>query len=77
MQPEHRSHSEPASGLELPQSGGLFDPAKHLLDPLSGVDRLAVALMPSGSPVDGRADVGDKVTGVVALVGGQRLARWG
>ena len=45
MQPEHRSHSGPASGLELPQAGGLFDPAKHLLNPLPGVDRLSVALV--------------------------------
>ena len=51
MQPEHRSLSGPASGHELPQSGGLFDP-------LPGVDRLAVALMASGSPVDGRATAG-------------------
>jgi hypothetical protein len=55
MQPEHRPHSGSARGLELPQAGGLFDPVKTLLDPLPGVDRLAVALMPSGASVDGGA----------------------
>jgi hypothetical protein len=35
----------PTSGLELPEAGGLLDPAKHLYNPLFGVDRFAVALM--------------------------------
>jgi len=43
MQPEQRLHLDSASGLELPESCGLFDPAKHLFDALSGVDRLGIA----------------------------------
>ncbi len=58
MQPEHRSHTGSASGFELPQSGRLLDPASHLLDPLPGMDRLAVALMPSGSSDTGGAAAG-------------------
>jgi hypothetical protein len=33
-----------ASSLELPEAGGLLDTAKHLFNPLFGVDRFAVAL---------------------------------
>jgi hypothetical protein len=42
-----------ASGLRLPEPCDLFDPANHLLDPLSGLDRLAIALVADGAPVDG------------------------
>lgn len=33
------------SGLELPEAGGLLDPAKHLFSTLFGGYRLALALM--------------------------------
>jgi hypothetical protein len=71
MQPEHRSHPGSAPGLELPQAGGLsllrrslrLDPAKHLLDPLTGVDGLGITLMANGAAVDGGAAAGLDVLG--------------
>jgi len=45
MQPKYRSHLGIALALELSKPICLFDPAKHLLDPLSGVDGLDVSLM--------------------------------
>jgi len=53
MQPEQRSHLVPTSGLELPETCGLFDPAKNLFNPLSGLDRLAVALVAGGAAING------------------------
>lgn len=53
MQPEHCSHPGSCSGLELSQLGGLFAPARHLLNPLPGADRLAIALMARWASVDG------------------------
>jgi hypothetical protein len=58
MQPEHRSDPGAASDLELPQARSLFDPAKHLLDPPPGVDRLGIAIMAGGAAVDGGAAAG-------------------
>ncbi len=52
MQAENRPHPGSASGLELPQAGSLLDLAKHLLNPLPGVDRLGVSLMPNGAAID-------------------------
>ena len=54
MQTEHRTHLIGAEKLELPQTTPLLDPAKHLLDAPAGVDRLRVALMAGGAPIDGR-----------------------
>ncbi len=52
MQPEHRSNFCRASGLELPESCGLFDPGKHLLDPLSGIDRLGVTVVAGSAAIN-------------------------
>ena len=54
MQTEHRTHLIGAEKLELPQTTPLLDPAKHLLDAPAGVDRLGVALVAGGAPIDGR-----------------------
>jgi len=43
FQPEHRSYLGPASGLEQQQTDRLLDPAKNLVNPVSGTDRLAGA----------------------------------
>jgi hypothetical protein len=58
MQPEHRSDPGSASGLELPQTGSRFDPAKHLLDPPPGVDRLGIPQMAGGAAFDRGAAAG-------------------
>lgn len=52
MQLVHRSHFGPASGLDLPQAGGLFDLATNLFNPLSGIDRLGVALVAGGASIN-------------------------
>ena len=52
MQPEHRFHLGPASGLELPETCGLFDPAKNLFNSLSGVDRLGITLVAGGAAIN-------------------------
>ena len=53
MQAEHRAHLFGAAQLELAQPASLFDPTKHLVDPEVSVDRLGVALVASGAPIDG------------------------
>ena len=58
MQPEYRSDPGLASGLELPQPRGLFDPAKPLLDSLPGVDRLPLTRIANGAAIDSGAAAG-------------------
>ena len=48
----HHDHLFSSVRFALPQPAPLFDPAKHLLNPAAGVDRLGVALMPCGSAID-------------------------
>jgi len=54
MQPEYRPRLGSSPGIELPEPSFLFDPAKHLLDPLYGVDGLGVALMASSAAINRR-----------------------
>ena len=43
------------------QAAPLFAPAKHLLDAAAGIDRLGVALVARGTPIDGRASKAGRV----------------
>ena len=53
MQPKHRSHLVCAAQFELAETAPLFDPAKHPLDAAPGIDRLGVARVGVGAPIDG------------------------
>lgn len=48
-QPNNHSDQCSTSGTELPQNGGLIDPAEHFHSPLTGVDRMAVARLTHGT----------------------------
>lgn len=66
MQAKHRTHLAYAAQLELTQTAPLFDPAKHLLDAATGVDRLGVALVAGSAAIDCRTT---KAGGVLRHVG--------
>jgi len=66
VQAEHRSDLFGAAQLELTQPAPLLDPAKHLLNPAAGVDRLGVALVAGGAAINGRAT---RSVGVLGHVG--------
>ena len=55
MQAKHSTHLVCAAQLELAEAAPLLDPTKHLLDAAPGVDRLGVALVAVGAPIDGGA----------------------
>ncbi len=67
MQAERRRDLFGAAQLELTQPAPLLDPAKHLLNPAAGVDRLGVALVAGGAAINGRATWSVGVLGHVGL----------